>query len=110
MPVPHTNQHTYLLDTGLELSLKPTRYQLALIIKRPKKLKQTTLEYDRNFHPCVEPIRDGEMMFVEDLIYNFLSNPTNTIDETQHTIKQLKLLIGKMENHVERRLMALEEN
>jgi hypothetical protein len=100
----HTDTHTYLLDSDLEVWIEPDAYCPRLIIKRPKKIKNTYTVLSQTMHPFAKIIRDDESLFLEDPLYNLVANSRIDNQVKLKTATQLKELAEKLERMIREKI------
>lgn len=106
----HTEIHTYLLDSGIEIWLEPDVYCPRLIVKRPRKIKISQEVLSQTMEPFQQIIKNEEYLFIEDPIYYFIANPDIENKVKLNTANQLKELAEKMERMVKEKIEEEELN
>ena len=99
-----TDTHTYLLDSGLEVWIEPDEYCPRLIVKRPRKIKNSGTTLSQTMQPYQQIIKYNESLFIEDPFYNLIANTSIDNQAKLKTAKQLKELSEKLERMIQERI------
>ncbi len=97
MKTQHTDRNTYLLDSDIAIWIEPDVYCPRLIIKRPKKIKNSYTVLSQTKEPFQQIIKENESLFIEDLFYKLIANPEINNQAKLQTTKQLKELAEKID-------------
>lgn len=101
MKTQHTDRNIYLLDSDIEIWVEPDAYCPRLIIKRPKKIKNSCTVLSQTMQPFQQIIKENESLFIEDPFYNLIANPSIGNQAKLQTAMQLKELVEKIERMVQ---------
>jgi|GEM_PF-3623552 len=104
MKTKHTDRNTYLLDSDIEIWIEPDVYCPRLIIKRPKKVKNSHTVLSQTMQPFQKIIKENESLFIEDPFYNLIANPNIDNQDKLQTAIQLKELAEKIERMIQEKI------
>ena len=104
MKTQHTDRNTYLLDSDIEIWIEPDVYCLRLIIKRPKRIKNSRTVLSQTMQPFQQIIKEHESLFIEDPFYNLIANPSINNQAKLQTAMQLKELAEKIERMAQEKI------
>ncbi len=104
MKIQHTDEHTFLLDSDIEVWLEPDAYCPRVFIKKPKNIKKSHTVLSQTMVPYQQIIKGDEFLFIEDIVYNLFRNPKFSNEVKLKTARQLKELAKKMEKMIEERI------
>ena len=108
MKTQHTDRNTYLLDSDIEIWIEPDDYCPRLIIKRPKKIKNSRTVLSQTMQPFQQIIKENESLFIEDPFYNLIANPSIGNQAKLQTAMQLKELAEKIERMVQEQIEEVQ--